>query len=94
MASEGLREFFEKVESDKSLQTKLKKVAQKNEREAIARVVKIALEAGFDFTADELAKVRRMRCVCFPGLEDQQTSSDCCMYAQGSMPGFEVMVAE
>jgi predicted ribosomally synthesized peptide with nif11-like leader len=88
MSQARVRAFFEKVESDKQLQRKLKTLSEENEREAIARVVKLASAAGYDFTPDELRKARSARVEAFPGLRAPRAGGDCCYYAQGCMPGF------
>lgn len=89
MSREKIKAFYEKVESDKRLQAKLKTVAMENERKAIAQVVKIASAAGFRFTADDLAKVRAARVEFFPGVEAPTESDNGCPDAQGCMPGFQ-----
>ena len=90
MSRENITAFFEKVESDKDLQKKLQRVAEENERETIDRVVKIASSAGFNFTADELAKVRAASVDFFPGLKPSpRADENCCYYAHSCMPGFE-----
>jgi predicted ribosomally synthesized peptide with nif11-like leader len=65
MPAKSVDAFFEKVAQDKSLQAKLKALHQKTLREtqgikdeASAEVAKIAAEAGFKFTAKDLAGAR------------------------------------
>ena len=62
MAAKNVHAFFEKVEGDKGLQTKLKAVHQKitkdGKAQVTAAVVKIAIAAGFKITAGDLAKAR------------------------------------
>jgi len=57
MSASNVEKFFKKVEGDKSLAAKLKKMAKdKRVSERAAGVVQIAAAAGFKFTAKELAE--------------------------------------
>jgi predicted ribosomally synthesized peptide with nif11-like leader len=60
MSAKNVKGFFEKVEKDKALQTKLKAMHKKAVGESKAtfgaEVVEIASAAGFEFTAKELAQ--------------------------------------
>ena len=65
MSAKNVDSFFEKVAQDKTLQAKLKALHQKTLKEtkeskdkASAAVAKIALAAGFKFTAKDLAGAR------------------------------------
>ena len=61
MSAENVKAFFEKAEGDKALQEKLKALAEQEEaREAgDEELVKIASAAGYEFTADDVAEVRK-----------------------------------
>lgn len=91
MSREIIKAFFEKIESDKDLQAKMKKVSGENKREAVAQVVEIASAAGFKFADDELANVYEVQVEFCPGFEGshQATTDGCCHYAQSCMPGFQ-----
>ena len=64
MAKENVKKFFEEVSKNEDLQKQLKAATEKEEAE-IAKIVsaqaeaavKVAKEAGFDFTAEELIAV-------------------------------------
>lgn len=85
MSRERITEFFEKVESDKGLQAEIQRVAEENEKQALAQVVKTAAAAGFEFSTEELAKIRAECAEYFPGFQPKPRASDCCYYAQGCM---------
>ena len=62
MSAKSLSDFFEQVEQDKGLQTKLKacqKKAKENRAKEAAELVKVAAKAGFKFSAAELVKSRK-----------------------------------
>ncbi len=97
MALKDVKAFYEKVETDKKLQAKLKAAAEEDERHATARLLGIAAEAGHTFTASELSRVRSAHVKRLPDLSAAgaavvggriRSMRDCCYYAQGSMPGF------
>ena len=56
MSAENVKAFFGKVEGDKDLQEKLAAAKGQEEEAALAEVVKIAADAGFEFTSAELAE--------------------------------------
>jgi hypothetical protein len=62
MAAKSVNEFFDKVEGSKALQTKLKamhkKIVDEGKTDVKAGIVKIASQAGFKFTAQELTQAR------------------------------------
>jgi len=61
MSVKNVKAFFEKIEWDTALKEKWKvldKKARDNEKEAIAELVKFASAAGFEFTPQDLAKVK------------------------------------
>ena len=61
MSKKNVKVFFEKVEEDKNLQAKLKTLyanAQKQKDSTTAELIKIAEDAGFQFTPSDLAAVR------------------------------------
>jgi predicted ribosomally synthesized peptide with nif11-like leader len=65
MSAKNVKGFFDKVETDKALQTKLKAMHKKTVGECKAKfgddVVEIAAAAGFDFTVAELAKAGKAK---------------------------------
>jgi predicted ribosomally synthesized peptide with nif11-like leader len=90
MSRKNLFAFFEKIEEDKDLQERLRIISQDTEAENLARVVKVAAEAGFKFTAKELAKVRANQVFFFPGTSQEPAEAGptwCCHWKQGCMPG-------
>ena len=64
MSVDQVKRFFEKVDGDKALQAKLKALSDRRKAQADAakaEVLRIAAEAGFQFTASDLAKARTER---------------------------------
>jgi predicted ribosomally synthesized peptide with nif11-like leader len=64
MAVKDVKAFLEKVQTDKSLQAKLKALEAKAATDveaARAELMRIAAEAGFEFTAADLAASRKAR---------------------------------
>lgn len=60
MSVKNVKAFFKEVEEDKALQGKLKVVAEnRNTEEALADLVKIAAEAGFEFTSIDYTECRK-----------------------------------
>lgn len=62
MSVENVKAFFDKVEEDKGLQDKVKGLAEKrkaHDAETASGMVKIAAEAGLEFTAADLAEARK-----------------------------------
>lgn len=62
MSVENVKAFFDKVEEDKGLQDKVKGLAEKrkaHDAEAASEMVKIAAEAGLEFTAAHLVEARK-----------------------------------
>jgi predicted ribosomally synthesized peptide with nif11-like leader len=86
MSEENIKAFFKKVESDKDLQTRMKKVSDENEKAATATLVKLAASEGFEFTASELAKMRAAKVGPFKGFGGKSSRSNCCYYASSCMP--------
>lgn len=61
MSTNNVKAFFDKLEGDEGLQTKvcaLNELGKKNADEAVAALVAIGADAGLDFTADDYAKVK------------------------------------
>ncbi|NOZ23319.1 MAG: Nif11-like leader peptide family natural product precursor, partial [Planctomycetes bacterium] len=62
MSVENMKAFFEKVEGDEALQAKVKALIDKHEPKsdaAAAELVKIASEAGYDFSTDHVAQAQK-----------------------------------
>src|SRR5262245_13857475 len=53
MSAEAVKQFWQKAKQDKALEAKLAAIQRKNGQAVIAAVVKVAADAGFDFTAQE-----------------------------------------
>lgn len=53
MTVENVKAFFKNVQTDKSLQAKLKNVQAANKDEAVAAMIQIAADAGFEFDAEQ-----------------------------------------
>jgi predicted ribosomally synthesized peptide with nif11-like leader len=60
MSVKDVKAFFEKVAQDKDLQKKLKALTEREEA-IYSDLVKIAKAEGFEFTAADLAAVRKAR---------------------------------
>ncbi len=61
MSVENVKAFFDKVEEDSDLHDKVKALAEKrkaHDEETASEMVKIAADAGLEFTADHLAEAR------------------------------------
>ena len=63
MSVENMKALFEKVEGDEALQAKVKVLTEKHEGQseaAVAELVKVAAEAGYDFSADHVAQAQKL----------------------------------
>jgi predicted ribosomally synthesized peptide with nif11-like leader len=53
MPAEAVQQFWQKAQSDESLQAQLSAIQEKERHATVAAIVKVAAVAGFVFTAEE-----------------------------------------
>jgi predicted ribosomally synthesized peptide with nif11-like leader len=81
MSAANVKEFFAKVEGDKSLQAKLKalhkKTTDESRQKAADEVVGLAAAAGFKFSASDLGKAGKEQVKKAKKLSDVTGQNDC-----------------